>query len=181
MTEINIDHIKVIDNYFPKYFQELIHDDLLDMEWGFKNSPYANFHNSRMFGITLFFNGYYHTKCPDSIRKFTEDVYNDILCEYSNMTLVRILANMQGLHQYAEIHTDSSTNNYLSLVYHVNESDGDTVFYNSDGSVVHSVPFKMGRMIIFPSDYLHEGLPPVKYINPTNNFRMSLGYCFHHD
>lgn len=181
MTEININHIKTIDNYFPRYFQQLIHDDLLNMEWGFKNSPYANFDKSRMFGISLFYNGLFNSKCSDSIRKLTEDLYNDILSEYSNLSLVRILANMQGLQQYAEIHTDSTSDNYLSLIYHVNESEGDTVFYNSDKSVVHKVPFRMGRIVVFPSNYLHEGLPPLKYISPTNNFRMSLGYCFYHD
>jgi len=182
MIEVDTKQIIIIDDYFPKYFQQIIHDDLLNMEWEFKNSPYADFNASRMFGISLYYMNRYHRKCPDSIRKFTEDIFNDVLQNYCNLELVRILANMQGLYQYAQIHTDSSETKYLSLVYHVNQSQGDTVFYENDkNTVIKSISFKMGRMVIFPSTYYHEGLPPTQYINPTNNFRMSLGYCFRHD
>lgn len=178
MTEIDIQQILVIDNYFPRYLQECIHDDLMEMKWGFKNSPYANFHRARMFGINLYYDNVYSKDCPNSIRAITQDIICDILSEYS-LRMHRILANMQGLYQYAEIHTDSYETNYLSLIYHVNASEGDTSFYTKkDGDMVHSVPFKMGRVIVFPSHYWHQGLPPERNINPTDNFRISLGYCF---
>lgn len=182
LIKIDTKQIIVIDDYISKYFQKIIHDDLLQMEWGFTNSPYANYNSSRMFGINLYCRNEYNLKCPDSIRKFTENIFNGVLDEYSNCQLLRILANMQGLQQYAEIHTDHSDTKYVSLIYHVNESQGDTVIYENDkNTVVESISFKMGRIVIFPSHYWHQGLPPTQNINPTNNFRMSLGYCFSHD
>jgi len=178
MTEIDTKQILVIDNYFSQKVQEYIHDDLLEMRWGFKNSPYADFYTSRMFGINLFYNHSYSNDCPYVVKSITDEIINDVLSE-NNVFLYRILANMQGLYQYAEIHTDSSSNNFISLIYHVNNSEGDTCFYDSkDGNIVYSVPFKMGRMIVFPSHYWHQGLPPERFINPTDNFRISLGYCF---
>lgn len=178
MTEIDTQQILVIDNYFPKYLQQSVHDDLLDMDWGFKNSPYADFNSSRMFGITLYHQTQHKKVMPNSIWNITQDIIDDILYDHS-LTLYRILANMQGIYQYAEVHTDSSETNWLSLIYHVNDSEGDTCFYNEKtGDVIHSVSFKMGRMVIFPAHYWHQGMPPERYINPTNNFRMSLGYCF---
>lgn len=178
MTEINIQKIQVIDNYLPIHEQQRIHDDLMNMDWQFKNSPYANFDSSRMFGISLYYNDNYHKKCPQSIIKLAEDIHEDILSEY-HVKMHRILANMQGLYQYAEVHVDSSRSNFLSVIYHVNESMGDTTFHTGQYDIIsHSIPFKMGRIIIFPSHWWHQGLPPTKYMNPTNNFRISLGFCF---
>ena len=42
-----------------------------------------------------------------------------------------------------------------------------------DSYKVHNVPWKEGRMVIFPSKYIHQGLPP-KEVSP----RLSLGFIF---
>jgi hypothetical protein len=55
-----------------------------------------------------------------------------------------------------ELHRDRNENNYVSLVYNLHDNDGGTeingVFYKSNG----------GEAILFPSNCLHKGLPPVK-------------------
>ena len=42
-----------------------------------------------------------------------------------------------------------------------------------DSYKIHSVPFKENRMVIFPSKYIHQGLP-IKAISP----RVTIGYIF---
>lgn len=177
MTEFNIDKLKVIDNYIPDLDVHEIKRKLLDMEWLFTNSPYGDFNTSRMFGINLFKNDTFHSKIPTNIKYLIDLLSNDIFD--GGVELVRCLANMQAMSQFSEVHTDTNTEDCISVIYHVNESEGDTCFYDDRyGKPVHNVPFKQGRLVIFPSHFWHEGLPPTKYMSPNNNFRVSLGFVF---
>jgi hypothetical protein len=76
----------------------------------------------------------------------------------------------------AGIHVDTKERNtFWTAVYMVNDSDGDLAFYknDSDRTLVDSVPFKTGRIVIFPSGYVHEGKPPV-----TKKWRVTVGVMF---
>jgi hypothetical protein len=62
----------------------------------------------------------------------------------------------------ASIHTDldKSDKNYISIVYYVIDSDGDTVIYDDDGNVeLQASPVK-GSAVYFPSHMKHRGTPP---------------------
>jgi hypothetical protein len=62
----------------------------------------------------------------------------------------------------ASIHTDvdKGDKNYLSIVYYVIDSDGDTVIYDDNGNVeLQATPVK-GSAVYFPSHMKHRGTPP---------------------
>ena len=48
---------------------------------------------------------------------------------------------------------------FLSMIYYVNDSDGDTLFFDADGKETRVTP-KEGRIVWFPSYALHGGTPP---------------------
>ena len=59
------------------------------------------------------------------------------------------------------IHTDVNnlTDKILSIVYYVNDSDGDTIIFTDDGHEITKSPIK-GTAIYFPSSMLHRATPP---------------------
>jgi hypothetical protein len=66
-------------------------------------------------------------------------------------------------------HTDEPNPEFLSLIYYVNDSDGDTFFFNeSVGEAVNGVTInsrispKMGRAVIFDSRRFHAGSNPIE-------------------
>jgi len=46
-------------------------------------------------------------------------------------------------------------------IYYVNDSDGDTVIFNSDMTIFKSITPKRGRMIVFNGKYYHAGRHPI--------------------
>ena len=62
----------------------------------------------------------------------------------------------------ASIHTDldKSDKNYISIVYYVIDSDGDTVIYDDNKNVVLQTSPVKGSAVYFPSYMKHRGTPP---------------------
>lgn len=67
-------------------------------------------------------------------------------------------------------HFDSQNPNDISIIYYVNNSDGDTVLFNEsyDGivpsklSIMKTVSPKRGRILIFNSNQFHASSPPLE-------------------
>lgn len=83
-----------------------------------------------------------------------------------------LVPNGSSTTQYNPPHIDYGNKNYMSMVYYVNESDGDTRLFNesvSQGnnnlSLLHSQPPKKGSAIIFPSTRFHSSSNPINYDN----------------
>ena len=61
-----------------------------------------------------------------------------------------------------EIHQDMPNGNYKTLLYYVNDSDGDTEFYADDKkTLVESVTPKANSAVWFDSKTWHKSSPPV--------------------
>lgn len=58
-------------------------------------------------------------------------------------------------------HEDAPNDKYVSLLYYVNESDGDTVF-KIGNKVINNKPI-MGTGILFESNLIHSAINPEKY------------------
>lgn len=60
------------------------------------------------------------------------------------------------------IHTDcpKDVTNYLSIIYYVMDSDGDTVFFDDDKNEIMRKPPVKGTCVYFPSNMWHRHTPP---------------------
>ena len=92
-----------------------------------------------------------------------------------NFTLIDIIAarlfitvpHKTTLEHYAP-HTDRPEE-HLGLIYYLNDSDGDTIFFEGDSELQRVSP-KKGRIVIFDGNTLHAGG------FPTDNPRCIVNY-----
>lgn len=56
------------------------------------------------------------------------------------------------------IHTDMPTDNYISIIYYVMDSDGDTVIFNNDKEI--RISPKQGDYVVFKSNTKHRATVP---------------------
>jgi len=70
------------------------------------------------------------------------------------------------------IHTDKTFPHWVCL-YYVNDSDGDTVFFDDDNNEIKRVSPKKGRIIFFNGDQLHTGSYPTKTPRFVLNFNFN--------
>jgi hypothetical protein len=95
---------------------------------------------------------------------------------YSEFQFGRIKANLllknpnQPLNSYNIPHVDGEDDSVKTLLYYVNDSDGDTVFFNEKYSNTtcnlseqYRIKPKAGTAIIFDSNYYHCSSPPVNH------------------
>lgn len=79
-------------------------------------------------------------------------------------------------HSYADIHhtihVDHTSDNYMSFLYYIEDSDGDTRFFNEKYSLSmnetllsekQSVSPVAGRYVLFDSNYYHASASPVNH------------------
>lgn len=89
--------------------------------------------------------------------------------------LQRISVNGQTSSQTPLPHLDTDTDPSLwTAIYYVNDSSGDTVFYNSisDLTEIYRTTFKQGKIVIFPACFCHQALAPI------DGFRITVGITF---
>lgn len=90
-------------------------------------------------------------------EKATGLVIKDVFKIKANLLPKQELDNIdESIH----IDLDKSDKNYISIVYYVIDSDGDTVIYDDNGDVaLQAAPVK-GSAVYFPSHMKHRGTPP---------------------
>ena len=105
---------------------------------------------------------------------FLEDKINRKIAEVRRIKVNCLLRNdtMFTSNNYNIPHTDEETPRTMSMVYYVNDSDGDTFFFNEhwgqtqNGLSLYSRSSpKMGRAVIFDSIRFHAGSNPIKSDN----------------
>lgn len=75
---------------------------------------------------------------------------------------LNVLNPKQNLKQYQPPHTDVDEPNWYSLLYYVNDSDGDTLFFNKNNKIIKKIKPKKGKAILFKSNILHAAQNPKK-------------------
>jgi hypothetical protein len=85
-----------------------------------------------------------------------------------NYKLLRIKCNLSPRvesfrdTEYNIPHTDFKNLKSKTMLYYVNDSDGDTFFFNNKGNIIERVSPKKGRAVLFDSNQLHAGSHPAK-------------------
>ena len=105
------------------------------------------------------------SKTPDFY--ILENICNKIKKLY-NVEFIRIKANYVlkdqkslGYHHY--LHKDSDAEDFISFIYYVYDSDGDTVFFNDYVEEIFKCSPQKNMLIQFPSKILHASSSPVYY------------------
>ena len=100
-----------------------------------------------------------------------------------DLQLNQVQINLTTEEHYGGLHTDApddATQMNMpgwipshTLVYFLQGDTGMEFWESRDGKSVHTVDWKKGRCVVFPSSYLHKGLPP-KNTSP----RATIGFIF---
>lgn len=93
-------------------------------------------------------------------------------------TIHRIKSNLTQPNRVklAATHTDMKPDYYYSMIYYINDADGDTVFFSEGDrpeNEIARVSPKKGRFVIFPSNISHAGESPIH-----TKRRMVINYVF---
>lgn len=56
---------------------------------------------------------------------------------------------------YKVPHNDTDESDVLTAIYYVNDSDGDTLFFDNDLNIVQRVTPKRGRLVLFDASHIH--------------------------
>ena len=107
----------------------------------------------------------------ESARLFPLDYISEF-CLRRNKKMLRSHITFQwpgperyGIHHNA--HTDNG-NPHDVVLYYVNDSDGDTFFFDNDMNVIHRETPERGKLVIFDGSVLHSSS------SPSKNFRITL-------
>ena len=92
-------------------------------------------------------------------------VLNQLSVEFqSNIRILRCKFNFlpRGTDStYHYPHIDNPENGVMTALYYVNDSDGDTCFFDADHNVTHRIPPKKGSMVVFESNKFHSSSSPI--------------------
>tara|TARA_Y100001937_G_scaffold56475_1_gene77608 strand:+ start:328 stop:846 length:519 start_codon:yes stop_codon:yes gene_type:complete len=100
---------------------------------------------------------YYYEKALDLFQA-TNIKYEKFLRIKANFTVPSLKLGTKHQH----IHTDIEEENISTFLYYVNDSDGDTIFYDGNKKEIKRFKPKKGTGIVFKSNILHAGSNPVK-------------------
>lgn len=94
----------------------------------------------------------------------------------NEVQIIRIKANLQTQHTnnspqlHNTPHVDMQRDHYV-LLYYVNDSDGDTIFFDNENKEIKRVSPKRGRFVFFNGKYLHTGSHPY-----NSDYRIVINY-----
>lgn len=170
--------MKVIDNFLPKAYQDVIESTLLSdkFPWFFNPTTCGHAHTiPDIAGVRETYH-FTHSAMIDSVvnSKFFElfqpIMYHLMLKEdIDTSLLLRIKANLTlksaALKDtFAPPHVDyTGSPPFITCIYYVNDSDGDTIFFGEEYKVTERVSPKKGRLVYFKGNTYHAKETPQKF------------------
>jgi hypothetical protein len=179
---MNIDGIKVIDDFISPQVQEFVKNQLVatGMPWVFLDDVTYGATSTDIETRA----GFQHIPFTDGTITSTAYwfLYPILLeaCSKNNIVVKQLLRIRVGLYVNANSekpnhrHIDQHEPHLVGL-YYVDDCDGDTVFYANDVSdeeILRCTP-KRGRMILFNGSIYHASTPPV-----TKQYRITVNFNF---
>jgi hypothetical protein len=180
--------IEVLDNAISPYFADVIEKNILHqgnkgkVNFKFFND-FVSYHpihspgkNQKGFGF-----GHTYLQFPSPIEDPSMLFFNQILYKgafslnfiISQILQVRIWITVPETKNFITFAHVDRYDPHFSLLYYVNDSDGDTVFFEDDKTtIIKKVSPKKGRMVLF------DGSIPHAASTPTKNSRCIINYNF---
>jgi len=85
--------------------------------------------------------------------------------EHGEFDVFRLMANMQTIRPQWSInapHPDHKNKDFWTLLYYVNNSDGDTFFFRGSEVILQTKPIK-GTAVLYHSTTIHAGSTPIHH------------------
>ena len=131
--------------------------------------------DSPQFTHVFYFNGKPYSNHFNDILT----VLSDIKVPYEKIKFHRVKGNLNlNISNYTKdnhqpIHIDTDVINSKSFIYYVNDSDGDTLFFDDNLNITDRISPKKGMGILFDSNIKHAAQNPMK-----NYARLVLNYVW---
>lgn len=172
--------IKIVDDFIPKQYQDEIEKVLCGdtFLWTYQQCTYKSYNkfDDRICDVPFL-----GRKIADSSGGIPEyNLFKPLVYFFMEHTgllvedMLRAKANLlmpKNDKRWHPPHKDYTYNNAHTLLYYVNDSDGDTLIFEDESlEKYQTVTPKKGRALIFPSNRLHCGN------NPSKNLRVALNF-----
>lgn len=169
----------VLDNFLPTTYQDTLESVMLNANFPWYLNPItapvypADVARDTTTDGPQFTHKFFNEGKPfsDYYNLVSLLTYHLMLTENIDTTkLLHIKANLNipvndypKNHHYV-VHTDyDGLDRYITAIYYVNDSDGDTKFFDRSGNIVGAVTPKKGRLVYFDGLTQHAGCPPKTY------------------
>ena len=161
--------IKVIDNFVSKQLSDEIENlmickDVQKFNWYFNDKTDYTTSKKDSFQLTHLF---YDYREKEKVRSDYFELVKKLIEKVNHRNIYRVKANLcTNITNYNKknhqiVHQDMNDERFFSLLYYVNNSDGDTVFFKNK-KVIKRVKPKKNKAVIFNSNIEHAGSNPIK-------------------
>lgn len=171
--------IKIIDNFIPEQFQnELLSifnsDKFL---WTYQHCTYKSYVNNepnKFKDVPFLGRQLSNENSQQQEYEYIAPLVYFIM-EHTDLKIQKVLrskANMILPSSDSRLHPphiDSTIPNTYTLLYYINDVDGDTILFDNNFKINKQITPKKGRAIIFPSSTLHCGSNPTSYVRLAIN------------
>jgi len=186
--------IKLLDNVTTPANNEYLHNLLLDHPWYFlKNTAYSKIDKNRAYESTWQWMIYNEGNVNSHLMNLCENLLINGLhkIDYPLTKLIRIRAGFSTRTPYTithDPHVDWETE-HMTALYYVNDSDGDTIFYDRVRSQDEDLSYKIlekeqlnesqritpkaDRMVLFDGMNYHSSCTPTE-----TDYRIILNFNF---
>jgi len=180
MKKINPDNIIIIDNVFPEWFQTFLEKASKEVPWNFYTikSMHKDTTESFLTNMVYELGPVKYTDNLNIIKPFNDALTIDVIPRCVPGAKIKQLTRLRwngSLRDY-ELgpHIDYRDSTHWVFVYYVNDSDGDTIFYDADRvTEIRRCEYRKGRAVIFPADIYHKATAP-----KDSPLRISLGAIY---
>jgi hypothetical protein len=115
----------------------------------------------------IYYNGAVQSEIFELVQNVVQGFANSTNIAIKNIYKIKAnLLTKQTLSSEAlqeTVHVDVEGSNFLSIVYYVTDSDGDTVIFDKNNNISQQISPKKGSAVYFPSNSTHRATPPTNY------------------
>jgi hypothetical protein len=177
-----MDEIQVFDDIFPLKFIDDIYELILHRKVPYDflyNLLDANIRDEALVGLQHILFDYQHQPISSYFNTYLLNILYET-SHYINLTPLNYYRGRIFIQPPRDnpvesgIHTDLDFN-HLVCLYYVNDTDGDTIFYNNDlKTEIKRTSPKKGRVVIFNGTIPHSATTPTKLPRAIINFNFSV-------